>query len=350
MSAVVRELDPTEYDAWGRLVAESADGSPYAQAEYLDALVKAAGGTFRILGVFRGEELVGGLPLYERAGSAGRFVAPRLLLYYLSPVVRDRESKYPSQRTSRRIEVLGALADALGACGYDRVQLKCRHTVTDARPFLSRGWTASPSYSYVVTLDDMNAAWGRVEQNLRRLVERCGRQGMAFAEGDDFPSFYALHRATLDRKDAAAYLPEEPFQAFFARLRAAGLCRLYFARLPDGTTIAAQLVLTGAHPVSHTVSAAADPAHLASGVNAFLRWKSFEALAALGYRGNDLTDAALNPVTHFKSQLGGDLVTCLVLNAPASLRWRMIHGAGAGYQRARALAAGAGRRLMGRGK
>jgi hypothetical protein len=66
-----------------------------------------------------------------------------------------------------------------------------------------------------------------------------------------------------------------------------------------------------------------DPAHARLGASAFLRWRGFETLAGLGYRANDLTDAALNPVTHFKSQLGGNLELALVLNAPPSPRLRV---------------------------
>jgi hypothetical protein len=43
------------------------------------------------------------------------------------------------------------------------------------------------------------------------------------------------------------------------------------------------------------------------GASAFLRWRAFESLAQAGYAANDLTDASLNPVTRFKSQLGGEL-------------------------------------------
>ena len=71
------------------------------------------------------------------------------------------------------------------------------------------------------------------------------------------------------------------------------------------------------------MSAAADPAHHKLGANAFLRWKTFEALAALGYKANDLTDASLNPVTHFKSQLGGELELAWVLQAPQSAMFRL---------------------------
>jgi len=81
-------------------------------------------------------------------------------------------------------------------------------------------------------------------------------------------------------------------------------------------------VLLGPHAVSHTVSAGADPEFNRMGASAFLRWRSFQALAALGYKANDLTDATLNPVTHFKSQFGGALEVSLVLQSPQSPRYQ----------------------------
>ena len=68
--------------------------------------------------------------------------------------------------------------------------------------------------------------------------------------------------------------------------------------------------------MTHTVCAAADTEYLRFGTTPFLRWSVFEELSRLGYRANDLTDAALNPVTRFKSQLGGQLVCNLVLRRP----------------------------------
>src|SRR5262249_39135267 len=112
------------------------------------------------------------------------------------------------------------------------------------------------------------------------------------------------------------------FQRYFARLRSIGLARLYHARLSGGASISTQLVLQGAHPVSHTVAAGADADHLNLGATAFLRWNVFQRLSRLGVAANHLTDAALNPVTHFKAQLGGDLTMCLVLESPESPRFR----------------------------
>jgi hypothetical protein len=342
---LVRQLGEAEYEAWNRLVARSAEGSIYATPEYLAALCEATGGAFRIAGAFRGDELVGGVPLYEERRPWGTHVAPRLLLYYCGPVLRPHETKYPSERTARRVEVLQALAEALGGMPYARLRLRARSPLSDIRAFQAAGWRVWPTYTYVVPTADLAAQWERVEQNLRRLIGRCGRQGILFTDDDDFDSFFALHLELHERKGAALYLPRPAFERYFRRLKAAGLCRLFHARLPDGRSIAAQLTLLGPHPVTHTVSAAAHGDYLNLGASAYLRWKAFETLSALGYAANDLTDAPLNPVTHFKSQLGGDLETCFVLGRPERRRVMLAERMNAAWRRARRLARAAARRL-----
>lgn len=318
-----RYLAENEFGCWTKLVSQAPTGSIYSTAEYLDALCSAAGGSFRILAADRNGELVGGIGLYERESAWGRSAMGRLLLYYNGIVEKPHPSKYPSEQTARHNELLTALEEVLATAGYGRIQLRNRSPFTDARVFLSRGWTVSPSYSYVVPLSDLKAQWERIEQNLRRLVTRCGREGVAFTDDDDFASFFRMHEQTHLRKRVALYLEREPFERYFRTLYAQGLCRLFHARLPGGQSISAQIVLLGAHPVTHTVSAALDEEYMKMGATAFLRWKTFEILAGLGYQGNDLTDASLNPVTHFKGQLGGELQTCLMLVRPDSARFRM---------------------------
>jgi Acetyltransferase (GNAT) domain len=323
MPLITRFLTEPEFDAWDDLVRDSAQGSIYSTPAYLRALCDAAGGTFRILAARRGEELVGGVALYERRVGERIRVSPRLLLFYNGLVLRDYATKYPSQRTARILGVCSALEAALSSAGYESIALKNSSSFTDARTFIVQGWSVRPGYSYVVPITDTGAAWDRVEQNLRRLINRCAKEGVHVTDDDDFESFLRMHVATTQRKGTPLYLPDEAFRRFFTTLRAANLCRLYHARLSSGQSISAQLVLLGKHAGSHSVSAASDPAYLQMGATAFLRWKVFESLSALGYKANDLTDAALNPVSHFKSQLGGNLEMCLILErAPTPATWR----------------------------
>lgn len=312
----IRYLSETEYDRWNQFVAASSTGSIYSTTTYLDALCAATGGRFRLLSVSRGDELLGGVALYEEIKSYGRFVAGRLLLYYNGIVLKDLQLKSPSEQTSRYLAVLTALMDELNTVSYGRVVLRNRHGIADVRPFVDNGWSARPSYSYVVDISDLECAWRLMDQNQRRLVERCRDKGIRCTADDDFESFYDMHLETHQRKGAPLYLPKAAFRRYFQKLREQNLCRLYFARLDDGRPVAVQLVLLGDHPVTHTVCAAADAEFLRLGTTPFLRWSVFEELSRLGYRANDLTDAAINPVTRFKSQLGGELVCNMVLKRP----------------------------------
>lgn len=346
----VEPLRESEFQDWVRLVCASPQGTVYALPDYLAALYSAAGGRFVVLGARQGDELIGGVALYECDSRYGRFVAPRLLLYYNGPVLRSYGTRYPSEQTARRLKTLTALQEAIAARGYARVTLACSPALTDVRPFQEAGWRAAPQYTYVVDIAEPPAQWDRVEQNLRRLILRCEREGMACIADGDLDAFFALHARTMARKGGGLYLSPEGFRRYFDMLSRAGLCRLFTARQPDGRVVASQLVLLGPNGRCHVVAAAADEAFLRSGASAFLRWKSFEALSSAGYKEADLTDASLNAVTHFKSQLGGELRVLLVLDAPRTFYYRLGSEAKTAYRRARTALARASRRVGHRGE
>jgi len=320
-----RELRETEYDPWRQLVATSDQGSTYALPEYLDALCEATGARFRIVGVFVDDQLVGGVPLYERRSRAGEYVENRLLLYYNGIVLRLPPKKSPAEQTSQTLAALVTLENHLASRSYARLLLHNRSTLTDLRPFLTTGWRVKLSYTYVVPLRDLSAQWDRVDHNLQRLIRRCERASVTYREDTDFDTLFRLHLQTHERKGSPLYLPERAFKRYFERLHALGLARLGHACL-ERKPIASQLVLTGPHPVSHTVCAGADEKYLQMGASAFLRWHAFAALARDGFIANDLTDAALNPVTRFKSQFGGELTPTWSIARADSLGFRLEEG------------------------
>src|SRR6185369_5746428 len=232
---LTRYLPETEYQSWNDLVADSPDGSIYSTPEYLDVLCSQTGGSFKILAAERAGELVGGIAIFERKDTWGSYVTGRLLLYYNGFVLKTHPSKYPSERTAKRLETLSALEQHVAGNGYGRIQIKSRSSLQDARVFAEQGWNTRLSYSYVVPLNDLATHWSaRMEQNLRRLVTRCEREGIQLSDDDDFESFYRLHHQTHVRKGAAIYLPEQAFRTYFERLRSQNLCRLFHARNADG--------------------------------------------------------------------------------------------------------------------
>lgn len=341
-----RVLPETEYDRWTSFVDESAYGTVYSLPAYLDALSSATGGSFRVIGVEKGNALVGGIALYEERGAGGtRVVSPRLLLYYNGVVLRERESKYPSREVSEHLKVAAALAEYLAGAGHDRATLKSLPIYSDVRVFQQHGWSVHPTYSYHVPIRDLDACVDRIEQNLTRLISRAEEEGITVTEDDDFEALYRLHSTTMDRKDSGTYLTRDAFRTLFHRIRAEGLAVLTNARLPDGEAVATTLHLTGPEPLAHTVVAAATAEHQRLGTNPLLRRRGFELLHERGYERVDLTDASLNPVTRFKAQLGGELVVSLELDAPRSGRYRAVRAAAGGYRTVRGAAGTVLRRL-----
>ena len=307
-------LNQSEYELWDKFVVKSSYGSIYSTSEYLDILCEVTEGNFKILTAKQGDEIIGGVGLYEQNSSQGVYVSPRLLLYHNGIVLRDYSTKYPSQSTSRHINTMTALEEALSTQEYSSIRLWNRTNFIDARVFLSKKWTTNLHYTYTVYISDLNNLWDKIDHNLQRLINRCKKDHYEIVKNDDFKSFYALHVKTHERKGSPIYLSYENYKLYYECLRSKNLCSLYHARAPEGQIASSQLVLTGSHPVTHTVAAATDKSFMKSGVSAYLRWKVFEDLSHQGYLANDLTDATLNPVTRFKSQLGGDLELCIGLN------------------------------------
>lgn len=317
----VRRLSESDYKHWESFVAGCPSGSIFALPSYLDILCQATRGHFEIAGVFDGGELVGGTALYFERNRLGLAATRRALLSYHGPVIRDYATGNPATRGARQAAILLALRHYLAAVPCDEMFLSVRHPIRDVRPFIAAGWLVRPDYTFLVDLTNLAETWHHIDQNQRRLIHRAEERGLVCSEDDDYDSFFRLHLAVHQRKKSPLYLPEAAYKQFLTRLQEQNLCRLYHARLPNGQAVAGQLVLTGPHSVSHTVCAGSAAEYLATGATPFLRWKAFECLAGLGYRANDLTGAPYpHSVSHFKSELGGELVAnWLITRTPASM-------------------------------
>lgn len=322
MDLITGILTPEEYDAWDAFVYSTRNGSIFSTAEYLDEFCSAAGGTFRIAAVKQDGKLIGGIAFYRQESRWGPVSGPRLLFPYNGLVYAESDSTYPSRKESLELKVQSALAECIEHERFASIMVKCRSPIQDIRVFMERGWEIRPTYTFVVDFSNLEAQWGRVDRNLKRLIKRCDAGEFAFTDDRDFESFYRLHLAVHDRKGAPVYLPAGKFRTWFLALADKGLARLFQARTSEGEAVAAQIVLTGNHKLSHTISAGSDERFSKFGVNAFLRWKAFEKLHELGYEQNDLTDASLNSVSRFKSQLGGELKMSFALNPPPTRLYR----------------------------
>lgn len=304
------------YEAWDAAVADAIGGSAYSTSGYLDALCSVTGGTFELVGIFDDERLVGGIGLYVRKRNKRSYVRGRYLLYYNGPFV-CRMAGASQQATEARIyAVNSAIEQWLRESSYDPVEIKPRSSILDCRPFLEQNWRAIPTYSYEVRLDRSDELFNSMDRNARRQVRQGEKARLRVELSEDVEQFHDWHSRTCARKGFPAYLERAAMKDYFTKLNAKALAELYVVSDPESGPSSGLLVLTGGHNTAHAVCAASRDDKLPPGANAFLRWKTFEALAGKGFSKIDLTDAHEMDVARFKRQLGAVLVVTQQLSLP----------------------------------
>jgi len=164
------------------------------------------------------------------------------------------------------------------------------------------------------------------------LIRRAEDAGCAVTAHNDFDSLYRAHEEVHRRKGTELYLDREPFRRYVNDLVAADLGVIFSARLASGEPAAAQLVLLGRHPWSHTVCAGSFETHLRTGATYLLRWRALVDLGERRYAMNDLTNASLGAVTRFKEQLGGILTMDMSLKLTRSRLDRLMARGARWYQ------------------
>ncbi len=348
MDVEARPLSDDDLPEWDMAISRSDTASGYFNSVYLRALSKAAGATVEFIGFYRDHSLVGGLPLFVTRSAFGLSVTPRPLLYYNGLWI-DNFSDLGAAKSERKlISVITCLDHFLSRRRYSRVKLKLSPAFVDARPFMVNRWLVRPTYTYVVPLTEVDELWSRFDRDVRRLARKAESEGIFVTENSDTERLFELHAGVHERKGAPLYLDQKNFNSFVDEIVAAGLASVFHARLPGGRIIASQLVLQGAHPVSHTICAASDPEFDRLGSNSLLRWQVFQKLSHRGATGIDLTDAAINPVSAFKAKLGAELRLTLVVSRPDSVPLRFADTIRRTYYGVRATAGSSLRKLRSR--
>ena len=307
MPTSIRILDESEFCIWDEFNETSESGSVYSSTHYLDALCTGVGGGFSVVVLEKGGNIQGGIAIYQASNRWGRFISPRTLLPYNGIVTTSMSSSYPSRLESTLHQVQNELAAYLESRGEMDILIRSCPPTHDARVFTARGWKALPTYTYLVDITDIEVAWNIVDRKIKSQVRKARNLNYIVTKSEDFDTFYSHHCLACEAKGFSPYMPRAAFRAFFEKLSKRGLATIYQVENAFGKSFASQLVLLGPWNTSHIVVAGSDRAHDADGVNALLRWCSFEHLAARGVRKVDLTDASLNSVSRFKKKFGAEL-------------------------------------------
>ena len=302
---------------WNRVVRTASEATVYHHPGLLAAAAAAEGHQITGLGAWMDNQLIGGVIVMYRPGTAPGPVSRQP---FNGPLILPVRGQRSSSSERRRADVFTSLLNELRH-RFGRPRLRLPADSIDLRPALVDGWTAKISFSFEVDISDLSQAWGRFDHDRRRLIRRAERLGYHVTEvepssidSDAHVIARLHHQQQLWMSGRGAGDPAATTElgrqtaVVLGGLLATGAGRAFIAVDADGTPVAAQVVATMGDRAGNLITGI-DPAHRDSGVNGLLRWQSMSALHLDGISRLDLNGARQGETGRFKASFGGRLTT-----------------------------------------
>jgi hypothetical protein len=167
----LRYLELSELSAWDALVDISPQGSPLSRSWWL----KAVCGMVRILGYFKDERLIAGLPLYfEKRFGITACTMPKLT-QTLGPIMSPSSAR-PVTAAWEEMEILGAFAKELSK---HYILFQAFHpSVQNWSPFYWEGFKQTCRATQVIDLRAPDKIWDNMAKMARRNVRKAQHSGV----------------------------------------------------------------------------------------------------------------------------------------------------------------------------
>jgi hypothetical protein len=282
---------------WDDLARVHAHGRVFASRKWLGILADIFGTTTDVAIVSGPDGPVVGIPLLTRRRGPLRVVPPPPISLYNGLVMGPDTP-----------------ADAIAA-GLAAVERHCHFAALLCPPALPRRtfrdrarWGLLDQESLVVDIADVDEAWRRFSQSLRRKLRRAEEQRLVLHTLDDETLLLALHQQSYARHALAPPIPGDTLRAWLRLLREEGMAECYGASLPAGGTVAARVVIPDGDVLFDWL-AGADVAHHDIAGSHWLVASILREASARSMRRFDFMGANTPGVTDFKRSFGGELLS-----------------------------------------
>lgn len=316
----VRELNAGEWTVWDGLAAGSIGATPFASSTYLRCMAELLGREVKAFVVERGNDVLAGIAVIARCRLGSRAVVwvpatPYSALFYSrSAFASPNPGKHTSEHISLSQLIIGSLRER-----FPSIFLETHPDIDDVRPWLWDGWSASPSFTYVLNLSG-ELLLGYNAKSKARKFERSG--GMLLSEWAPEECWKVLEM-TLQRQSVSLGLKREQFLKLSSAMHERG--QAWMIRAVDrGRTISAriQLCIQGSATAYDWV-AGSSPEGLALGANIANVLRVIDECRERNYSLWNMCGANFETVAKFKSQFGGDLVHGFALQSPRPMMYAL---------------------------
>lgn len=298
--------------AWDTFIDESATGRLFHKWDFMKITQKHTGFRFLPYGVFKGNELIAVMPLFQRQSHGINILLSPPPLQSVVPYLGFvMGSHYDTAKQSKKESLLKLVGDDLegefAALAPNYLSITQVPGFIDVRRFLRDGYQTRLHFTYLIALDPpLEEIWNSFSSNLRTKLRKVEKNGYRIEKSTDISIFYSTVAERFSDPEmnipmiSRAYF-EELFRAYPTEL---GLYYLY-----DDEDAVTGVQATQEYKAFTLWMGA--PKMTAMPGNEFLQWLLLQQAKEAGYRHMENVGANNENLNLFKSKFNPSLTLFL---------------------------------------
>jgi hypothetical protein len=308
MSALeARLLTEADYEQWDQLAEQSECGTIFHSSLWITTSARCLGLKVVMIGVFKGDHLVGGCFFYKRrilsllpVGTTrielspyGGFLLPNIAL----SKVRANEGK--------RRSIVSTILEKIEKEKLLSLTITNSPNLIDLREFILKNWTVTVHYTYMIPLE------GDIPSNVDRVVRdsirKAQKHGIVVAKEMNQPVFWKLNALTFTKQGKNIPFQQDHLFNLIEYLHDKNLGELWLAKTPSGDPVSGVFVVNNSN-YAHALVGASDPSLINTGAYSLLLLEIFQDYQRRGFKKVEIWGATAPHLAAFYSSFNPVLV------------------------------------------
>ena len=304
-SYTARYLAKDEYKEWDELVLQSPTYNIFDTTLWLNTLSSALKCNIKILGVFKGQNLVGGVAfnVIKRFGIKIANIPPMSAFNSCHYILRETQHK---DKLGKKIQdMLVTIAERLQN-DFHYAVVTNHPDFKDVNAFKWKDWRQNILYSYRVPLNNVDLSL--ISASKRRQVKKAQKKLIAIEEIKEIVPIYDIIEQTYIRQNLKCPLTLDEMTGIYKKM--SNNIVILAAKEPvNGKCIATDIaIIDYKRKYAYSLVNAYDSEFADSGANSLVLWEGIEFFKNKGLEIFDLGEAGEPSKSSFKSQFSTVLV------------------------------------------
>ena len=306
-SLEARLLTEHDYEQWDQLVEQSECGTIFHSSLWLTTSVRSLDLEIVMIGVFKGDQLVGGCFFYKR--TIGHLFTIGITRIELSPyggfLLPNLTSNKVRANEWKRKKILSAILDEIEKEKLLSLTITHSPSLIDLREFKLKEWKETINFTYMIHLD--GDILSNVDKDVRYSVRKAEKHGITIAKENDQPTFWRLNLLTFQKQGMDVPFQQDHLFGLIENLHQKNLGELWIARTPSGNPVSGAFVVNNSN-YAHVLVGASDPALINTGAYSLLLVEIFRDFQRRGFEMVEVWGATSPHLAAFYSSFNPELV------------------------------------------